>query len=195
MAPIRARAVQLAPEPIARSTLTSRRRNVAVAALEQIRDKAHRLVPVVAGGNDMPLLEAAYGSGYQPIPTRSELGAGFLANGIAWESGRPTLCLVITSVGVYGLMQALHAAFVNRRPVVVISGEVSAIGCGSVQAGEGWDGPSVTQVTRALTAWSFDATTPELAVRALGRGVALAAASRRPVHINVPLGVQRSEAP
>jgi thiamine pyrophosphate-dependent acetolactate synthase large subunit-like protein len=152
-------------------------------------------MPVVAGGNDMPWLEAAYALGYRPIPTRSELGAGFLANGIAWESGRPTLCLVITSVGVYGLMQALHAAFVNRRPVVVISGEVAGVGCGSVQAGEGWDGPSVTQVTRALTAWSFDATTPELAVRALRRGVALAAASQRPVHVNVPLAVQRSDAP
>jgi thiamine pyrophosphate-dependent acetolactate synthase large subunit-like protein len=168
---------------------------VAIAALDGVRNEAHSLVPVVAGGNDMPLLEAAYALGYRPIPTRSELGAGFLANGIAWESRQPTLCLVITSVGVYGLMQALHAAFVNRRPVVVISGEVAAIGCGSVQAGEGWDGPSVTQATRALTAWSFDATTPELVVRALQRGVALAKASQRPVHINVPLAVQRSDAP
>jgi thiamine pyrophosphate-dependent acetolactate synthase large subunit-like protein len=80
-----------------------------------------------------------------------------MANGIAWESKRPTLCLVITSVGVYGLMQALYAACVNRRPVVVLSGEVSGIGCGSVQAGEGWDGPSVTQATRPFTAWSVDA--------------------------------------
>lgn len=167
---------------------------MATAALDQVRGEVHQLVPVVAGGNDMPLLEAAYSLGYRPIPTRSELGAGFLANGIAWDSGQPTLCLVITSVGVYGLMQALHAAFVNRRPVVVLSGEVAGIGCGSVQSGEGWDGPSVTQVTRALTAWSFDATTPELAVRALRRGVALAAARQRPVHINVPLLVQRSDA-
>jgi acetolactate synthase I/II/III large subunit len=196
MSPSPARELRRESEPIARPTLAVERRpNVATAALQQVRAEAHSLVPVVAGGNDMPLLEAAYALGYRPIPTRSELGAGFVANGIAWESGRPTLCLVITSVGVYGLMQALHAAFVNRRPVVVISGEVAGIGCGSVQAGEGWDGPSVTQVTRALTSWSFDATTPELAVRALRRGVALAAADQRPVHINVPLAVQRSDAP
>jgi thiamine pyrophosphate-dependent acetolactate synthase large subunit-like protein len=172
-----------------------RARNVAIAALDLVRDETHSLMPVVAGGNDMPLLEAAHALGYRPIATRSELGAGFLANGIAWESGQATLCLVITSVGVYGLIQALHAAFVNRRPVVVISGEVASIGCGSVQAGEGWDGPSVTQVTRALTAWSFDATTPDLAVRALRRGVALATSCQRPVHVNVPLAVQRSDAP
>jgi thiamine pyrophosphate-dependent acetolactate synthase large subunit-like protein len=169
--------------------------NVAVAALEGVLGRVHPLVPVVAGGNDMPLLEAAYALGLRPIPTRSELGAGFLANGIAWESRRPALCLVITSVGVYGLMQALHAACVNRRPVLVVSGEVAGTGYGSVQAGEGWDGPSVTQVTRALTAWSFDATTPALAVRSLRRGVALAAERQQPVHINIPLAVQRSRAP
>lgn len=172
-----------------------RPRNVAAAALDQVRDDASSLVPVVAGGNDMPLLEAAHALGFRLIPTRSELGAGFLANGIAWELRQPTLCFVITSVGVYGLMQALHAAFVNRRPVVVVSGEVACPGLGSIQAGEGWDGPAVTQATRALTAWSFDASTPELGVRALRRAVSLAARSERPVHINLPLAVQRSEAP
>jgi acetolactate synthase I/II/III large subunit len=169
--------------------------NVARAALEAVLDEVHRLVPVVAGGNDMPLLEAAYAVGLCPVPTRSELGAGFLANGIAWESGRPTLCVVITSVGVYGLMQALHAACVNRRPVVLLSGEVAAIGCGSVQAGEGWDGPSVTQVTRALTVWSYEVASPDLGVRALRRGVALAKEHKKPVHLSFPLSVQRSLAP
>jgi thiamine pyrophosphate-dependent acetolactate synthase large subunit-like protein len=92
-----ARAVRLAPENFARPWLAEDRRpNVATAALAQLRDAVHPLVPTVAGGNDMPLLEAAYALSYQPISTRSELGAGFLANGIAWESGRPTLCLVIT---------------------------------------------------------------------------------------------------
>lgn len=195
MAPSLVRSVRVAEAALRPLQAVGRTRNVSEAALARVRDEVHRLVPVVAGGNDMPLLEAAYALGYEPIPTRSELGAGFVANGIAWESGRPTLCLVITSVGVYGLMQALHAAFVNRRPVVVISGEVAGIGCGSVQAGEGWDGPSVTQATRALTAWSFDASTPELALRALRRGVALAAAQQSPVHINLPLAVQRSDAP
>ncbi len=127
-------------------------RTVAMAALAQVADEVARWVPSVAGGNNMALIDAAYRVGLTPVHPRSEAGAGFMANGIAWETGRPTLCLVITSVGVYGLMQALYAASVNRRPVVVVSGEVSGIGCGSVQAGEGWDGPSVTLATRAFTA-------------------------------------------
>jgi acetolactate synthase I/II/III large subunit len=169
------------------------RPTAARAALAAVVNDVHRLLPVVAGGNDMPLLEAAHALGFQLVPTRSELGAGFLANGIAWESGRPTLCVVITSVGVYGLMQALYTASVNRRPVVVLSGEVAGIGCGSVQAGEGWDGPSVTEATRSLTAWSFEVTSAELAPRALQRGVALARERRLPVHLSFSLAVQKGE--
>jgi acetolactate synthase-1/2/3 large subunit len=175
--------------------LDSRTRSVAVAALEQVLGDVHRLVPCVAGGNNMPLIEAAYAVGLVPIHPRSEAGAGFMANGIAWESQCPTLCVVITSVGVLGLMQALYAAFVNRRPLVLVSGEVSATGRGSVQAGDGWDGPSVTQATRPFTAWSVDAFTGDLAIRGLARAVALAREARLPVHINIPLDVQKECAP
>jgi len=118
-----------------------------------------------------------------------------MANGIAWESRCPTLCVVLTSVGVLGLMQALYAAYVNHRPIVVLSGEVSASGRGSVQAGDGWDGPSVTQATRPFTAWSVTAFNGELAIRALKRAVLLAREARLPVHVNIPLNVQKGRTP
>lgn len=143
----------------------------------------------------MPLIQAAHQVGLSLIYPRSELGAGFMANGIAWESGKPTLCIVITSVGVYGLMQALYAAFVNRRPVVVLSGEVGATGRGAVQAGDGWDGPSVTQATRPVTAWSVDVFSAALGPRALLRAVNVAAESSLPVHVNIPLDVQNARLP
>ncbi|MET0790799.1 MAG: thiamine pyrophosphate-binding protein [Polyangiaceae bacterium] len=167
---------------------------MASAALGQVLSDVHRFVPSVAGGNNMPLIEAAYEIGLVPIHSRSEAGAGFMASGIAWESQCPTLCIVITSVGVLGLMQALYTAFVNRRPIVVVSGEVSAIGRGSVQAGDGWDGPSVTQATRPFTAWSVDALSADLAVRGLVRAVILARETSLPVHINIPLNVQKERA-
>ncbi|HEX9620848.1 MAG TPA: thiamine pyrophosphate-binding protein [Polyangiaceae bacterium] len=169
--------------------------NVACSMLRGILGEINACVPCVAGGNAMPLIEAAYAIGLRLVPTRSELGAGFAGNGIAWESGRPALCIVIASVGVYGLVQALHAACVNRRPLVVVSGDVASIGRGSVQAGDGWDGPSVTRVTRPLTAWSFDALTADLAVRGLRRAVLLAREARCPTHLNVPLSVQEQPAP
>jgi thiamine pyrophosphate-dependent acetolactate synthase large subunit-like protein len=178
-----------------RQLAPSRGQSAAFIALSHVVEHVHRLVPSVAGGNNMPLLEAAYAVGLTPVHPRSELGAGFMANGIAWESKRPTLCIVITSVGVLGMMQALHAAFVNRRPVVVLSGEVGATGRGAVQAGDGWDGPSVTQATRPFTAWSVDAFNADAAVRAVSRAVLMAGELRLPVHVNIPLDVQTARLP
>jgi acetolactate synthase-1/2/3 large subunit len=187
--------VQPLPELPLRALAAPERPNAAHAALSQVAGRVHRRVPCVAGGNNMPLIEAAYAVGLTPVHPRSEVAAGFMANGIAWESRLPTLCLVITSVGVYGLVQALYAAKVNRRPVVLLSGEVSGIGRGAVQAGDGWDGPLVTEVTRPFTAWSVDAQSPELAIRAVLRAVQIAAAERAPVHVNIPLRIQKSGAP
>jgi thiamine pyrophosphate-dependent acetolactate synthase large subunit-like protein len=181
--------------PFRRIPQANATRTVATAAFSGVVDAVARWVPCVAGGNDMPLIEAAYAVGLTPVHPRSEAGAGFMANGIAWESKLPTLCIVITSVGVYGLIQALYAACVNRRPVVVVSGEVSGTGAGSVQAGDGWDGPSVTQATRPFTAWSIDALGPEQAIRGLRRAVLLAQHERLPVHINIPLRVQKELVP
>jgi len=170
---------------------SSKHKNVALVALESVKCQTNDYLPCLSGGNDMPMVEAAQAAGYKLLFPRSEAGVGFIANGLAWESRLPTLCIVITSVGVYGLMQALYAAFVNERPLVVISGEVGSIGRGCVQAGEGWDGPSITQVTRPLTAWSVDAPTASHACRAVLRAVAIANASQRPVHVNIPLSVQK----
>lgn len=169
--------------------------NVAARMLQAVTNEIHPLVPCVPGGNDMRLIEAAYAVGLRPVVMRSELGAGYTANGIAWESNMPVLCIVITAVGVYGLLQALYAAYVNRRPIVVVSGEVAIAGTGSIQAGNGWDGPSVVAVTRPLTVWSFDALTADLAVRGLYRAVLIAREARRPTHLNVPVSVQEQLTP
>ena len=183
--------MQLAGAGLGAQQPTSDSRTVAMAALAGVVGEVARWVPSVAGGNNMALIEAAYTVGLLPVHPRSEAGAGFMANGIAWESKLPTLCLVITSVGVYGLMQALYTASVNGRPVVVVSGEVSGIGCGSVQAGDGWDGPSVTVATRPFTAWSIDTNSGELAIRGLRRAVRIAKEKSLPVHVNIPLKVQK----
>jgi thiamine pyrophosphate-dependent acetolactate synthase large subunit-like protein len=161
----------------------------AIAALCGVARKVHRLVPIVGGGNNMPLVEAVRAARMEPIYARSEAGACFMANGIAWESGLPTCCIVITSAGVYGAIQALYTASVNRRPVVLLSGEVGGIGRGSVQAGDGWDGPACTRVTDEFTGWSIDAHTSDQAIRAVARAVELARHERLPVHVNVSVKI------
>lgn len=171
------------------------RLSTAIAALRPVVSSIHRLVPLVGGGNNMPLIAAIRALELEPVYARSESGACFIANGIAWESGQVALCVVITSAGLYGATQGIYAACVNRRPIVILSAEVGGIGRGSVQAGDGWDGPACTRVTDEFTSWSVDAHDGDQAVRAVARAVALARHDRLPVHVNLSVKILGGDEP
>ena len=156
-------------------------------ALLQVAPEVNPVVTTVPGGYNMPLLTGVLAAGLRLLVGRSELGAAFIGSGLAWETGLPSLIIVITSPGVYGVMQALHAASVHRVPIVLLSGETSI--AGSVQCGDGVDGPSTTRVTAALCAWSADITRSDAVPGAVLRAVRLASALRRPVHLNIPVHV------
>src|SRR5438552_1158401 len=79
-------------------------------ALARIAYEVNNTVTTVPGGYNMALVASAPRAGLSLLVCRSELGAAFIASAIAWETGRPSLVFVITSPGVYGLMQAFHAA-------------------------------------------------------------------------------------
>lgn len=160
-------------------------------AFAQIAREVNPVVTTVPGGYGMALLTGALRSGLSLVVSRSEIGAALIASGFAWETGRPSLVVVITSPGVYGTIQALHAAAVNRVPLVLLSGETSIPG--SVQCGDGVDGPSTTRVTATLCAWSADVIRPSAVPGALRRAVRVASHLARPVHLNIPMDVAGAE--
>ena len=166
-------------------------RSAIESALARVRGDVNATILAVSGGYDMAMVAAAGRLGYRVITARSEAGAAFAAAALAWETERPALVVVITSPGVYGTLQALHYAFVSRVPLIVLSGESSLPG--SVQAGDGVGGPSVTRLSSALTAWSADIMRPDELPRALVRAVWIASTQARPVHLNVPSHVAASE--
>lgn len=161
------------------------------AGLARVRGYVHSTLLAVSGGYDMAMIAGAQRLGYTIVSARSEGGAAFIAAALAWDTERPVLLVVITSPGVYGTLQALHYACVSRVPLVLLSGESSLPG--SVQAGDGIGGPSVTRVTAPLTAWSADIARPSELPRALQRAVCIAAHEARPVHLNVPTHVAACE--
>lgn len=161
--------------------------NAIELALVRIQKEVNPTIIVVPGGYDMPMIAVADLLGFRVIVARSEAGAAWIAAGLAWETQQPAIALAITSPGVYGTTQALHYACVSRVPLVFLSGESSL--AGSVQAGDGVAGPSVTRVTAPLTAWSADVVRAAELPGALQRAVRIAAASSRPVHLNVPVNI------
>ena len=167
------------------------RRAAIDAAIARIVREIYPLVSTVPAGYSMPILAAIVRAGLGLLVTRTEYGAAFAASGFALETDLPALAVVVTSPGVYGLTPALHAAWVNRLPLIVLSGETSLPG--SVQCGNGIDGPSVTRVTAPLCAWAADIVLPDALPGALARAVRVAATQRRPVHLNVPVHVASAE--
>ena len=165
--------------------------NAIKLAFRRVQSEVNPTVAVVPGGYDMAMIVAAHELGFRLLVARSESGAAWIAAALAWETQRAALALAITSPGVYGTIQALHYACVSRVPLVLVSGESSL--AGSVQAGDGVGGPSVTRVTAAFTAWSADITRPAELPGALLRAVRMAATSSRPVHLNVPVNVAAAQ--
>ena len=160
-------------------------------AFSRVAAEVHPTVTTVPGGYNMALVMAVERAGMSLLVCRSEAGAGLISAGLAWESRRPCLVITITSPGVYGTMQALHLAHANRIPLVLLSGETSIPG--SIQAGDGVDGPACTRMTAPLCAWSADITRPRAVPAALQRAVRLAASLGRPVHLNIPVDVAAAE--
>jgi acetolactate synthase-1/2/3 large subunit len=161
------------------------------AAISRVQGEVHSVATTVPGGYCMPILSALVRAGFRVVVAKSEAGAALIASGIAWETERPCLCVSITGPGVFGTMQALHGASVNRVPLVLISGESSLPG--ATQAGDGVDGPSTTQMTAPLCAWSARIDRPSALPGALLRAVRVASFHRRPVHIAIPVHVANAQ--
>jgi acetolactate synthase I/II/III large subunit len=163
------------------------------AAMLCIAPEVHPVVPTVPGGYNMPILIAARRAGLTLLVTRTEAGAALVASGIAWETRCPTLVVTITGCGVYGAVQALGAASVNRVPIVLLSAECSLDN--GVQSGDGVGGTSTVQVTAPLVAWSAQITRPADLPGALLRAVRTATTARRPVHLSIPIDVCDAQVP
>jgi acetolactate synthase I/II/III large subunit len=171
--------------------MSTSKKSAIEAAMACIASEVHPVVPTVSGGYCMPILIAASRAGLKPMLTRSEAGAGMVASGIAWESGLTTIFVTITSCGVLGAMQSLSAAWVNRIPIVLVSGECSTDD--AVQSGDGIGGTSIVHVTAPLVAWAAHISRPSAVPGALLRAVRMAGTLRRPVHISLPMNVCNAE--
>lgn len=178
------------PIPVPISPALRHRRAIDVG-LSRVAPDVHPWVTTVPGGYNMVLVTAVTRAGLSLLVCKSEAGAALIGAGMAWESKKPCLVVTITSPGVYGTMQALHTASVNRIPLVLLSGETSIPG--SIQSGEGVDGPAIARVTAPLCAWSADITRVEAVPGALLRAVRIAASASRPVHLNIPVDIASAE--
>ena len=153
-------------------------------------------VSTVFGIPGVHTLEAYRGlndSSIRHVLCRHEQGAGFAADGWGRTSAAPGVCLVISGPGVTNILTPVAQAHHDSKPLLVISGAVSAESHGH---GPIHDLPDQRALTAELTAFSHRVEHPRELPEVLARAFDSFASGRpRPVHIAVPVDVLAMPSP
>ena len=99
-----------------------------------IRALEHEGVDVVfgvPGGAILPAYDPLYTSPIRHVLARHEQGAGHMAEGYAWATGRVGVCIATSGPGATNLVTPLADALMDSVPVVAITGQVPTSSVGN----------------------------------------------------------------
>ena len=163
--------------------------------LHALRDQGVSHVFMDPGGlNDGFMAPMTGTDGIRPVVAAFEGGAAYMADGFARGSGGLGVCFGIGGPGVMNMVTALAAARADRSPVLAISGEVARSweGMGGFQDASGAALDDLA-VLRPVAGLSVSLTSPAVVPHHLRHAITDAVTERRPVHLSVPVDVQRAE--
>jgi acetolactate synthase-1/2/3 large subunit len=166
--------------------------------LEAFRSEGASHVFLVPGGLIDPFLPAlAATAGLTPIVAAHEGGAACMADGYARASGRFGVCFAIGGPGITNMVTAVAAARTDFSPVVIVSGQVPT----------NWEGRGGFQdsspatlndvgVLQPITVSSLAVENIHLVHHHLRASLTkMLAGSQGPVHLSIPLDLQKSDLP
>eukprot|EP01022_Parablepharisma_sp_SALTPOND_P012612 TRINITY_DN1622_c0_g3_i1.p1 TRINITY_DN1622_c0_g3~~TRINITY_DN1622_c0_g3_i1.p1 ORF type:complete len:1033 (-),score=206.89 TRINITY_DN1622_c0_g3_i1:2650-5748(-) len=156
-----------------------------VRALEE---KGVRTVFGIPGGANLPLYEALGKSErLRHILVRHEQAAGFMAQGAARLTGKPSVCIATSGPGATNLLTALADAYADGVPVVAITGQVPRALLGT----QAFQEADIAAMSRPAVKAAWRAHSVEELSDLLDQAFELAASPRPgPVLIDVPKDVQ-----
>jgi len=93
----------------------------------------------IPGAHILPVYDALIDSPIRPILAKHEQGAAFMAGGYARQSGKVGVCLATAGPGATNLVTGLANAYMDRLPVLAITGETPtySFGKGALQESSG----------------------------------------------------------
>jgi acetolactate synthase I/II/III large subunit len=144
------------------------------------------------GGTILPTYDPLLSSSVRHVLVRHEQGAGHAAEGYAWATGRPGVCIATSGPGATNLVTALSDAYMDSVPVVAITGQVgtSLIGTDAFQEAD------ITGITLPITKHNELVTDVERIPAAIAEAFHIATTGRPgPVLVDVPKDVQQASAP
>ena len=168
---------------------------VADYILSALRDQGVDHCFIDLGGlndNFMPALTGT--KGLRTIVAAFEGGAAYMADGYARASGGLGVCFGIGGPGVLNMTTALAAARADRSPVLAISGEVARSweGTGGFQDASGAAIDDIDAL-RPITGLSLSVSSRAVVPHHLRHAITYAFTRRSPVHMSIPVDVQKAQ--
>jgi len=161
----------------------------AQALVRSLEQQGVEVVFGLPGGTILPTYDPLLSSSVRHVLVRHEQGAGHAAEGYAWATGRPGVCMATSGPGATNLVTALSDAYMDSVPMVAITGQVgtSLIGSDAFQEAD------ITGITLPITKHNELVTDVARIPAAVAEAFHIATTGRPgPVLIDVPKDVQQA---
>jgi acetolactate synthase-1/2/3 large subunit len=147
------------------------------------------------GAHILPVYDSLYHSGVKSVLVKHEQGAAFMACGYARASGGLSACITTAGPGATNLVTGIASAYVDKQPILVITGETSThiFGKGGLQESSG-EGGSIDQgmLFQGITRYHKVVERTDYLANVLNQASkALFADSPGPVLLSFPFNVQK----
>lgn len=147
------------------------------------------------GAHILPVYDSLYDSGIQSILVKHEQGAAFMASGYARASGKIGACITTAGPGATNLVTGIANAYVDKQPVLAITGEAPThiFGRGGLQESSG-EGGSIDQnlLFKGITKYSRLVERTDYLANVLNRtSNTLLSLNPGPVVLSFPFNVQK----
>jgi acetolactate synthase-1/2/3 large subunit len=164
----------------------------AQALVRSLEQQGVEVVFGLPGGTILPTYDPLLSSSLRHVLVRHEQGAGHAAEGYAWATGKPGVCIATSGPGATNLVTALSDAYMDSVPMVAITGQVGRplIGTDAFQEAD------ITGITLPITKHNELVTDVERIPAAIAEAFHIATTGRPgPVLIDVPKDVQQATGP
>ena len=141
----------------------------------------------IQSSSNLPLYDALCTSNIKLIVPKNEAGAGYSASKYAGVSGNLGVCLLAGTVGLSNAIGGIGDAFINKHPVLIISGSPSRarLNRGGIQ-----DLDTIS-ITKSITKHSYLVNREEDVLPELLKAAVIATTPPYgPVHISIPVDIQ-----
>jgi len=162
----------------------------AQALIKALEHEGVDVVFGVPGGAILPAYDPLYDSPIRHILARHEQGAGHMAQGYAWATGRVGVCIATSGPGATNLVTPLADALMDSVPMVAITGQVATGAIGNDAFQEAY----TTGITMAATKHNYLVTDVADIANVVHEAFHIAATGRPgPVLVDIPKDVLNAE--